>query len=591
MNCIMSIVDIEDCVSSCSASKKSPHKSETFSQEQWEIILKELNEKHSSIRTVKDLNNFRLYIQSTHKMVLSNSNFILAYNKLGFDDPRLKYLLTKKKNKSNSGVIVVTVLTAAHPIYTDNDGIVQKTKFSCAWNCHYCPNEKASAENNWVDQPRSYLFQEPAVLRANDNDFDAILQFNARITTLIDIGHSVDKIELIILGGTWCSYPENYQEKFITELYYAANTFYDIEKRPILSLEKEIEINENTQLHIIGLTLETRPDTITLEEIKKFRKYNATRIQLGVQHTDNKILKKINRGHTIESAYKAIRMLKENGYKVDIHLMPNLPGASYEADMSMLNQALYDDRLQVDQLKIYPCAVVPFTKIKEWYDEGSFVPYDDLVLFDLIKEFKKNVQTYKRLNRIIRDIPSTYITGGYDHKSVNMRQLFQNDMKKNGWKCRCIRCREIGGRTIDSKEKDEVVLKTVKYRGSEGDEYFISFETTSDYLIGFIRLRINTGDTTNTILPILQDTALIRELHVYSSLSCVGSSSEDSMQHKGYGKKLVEEAEKIALRNGKFKIAIISGTGVRNYYRKLGYDLQETYMVKHLKKESKCNIQ
>jgi ELP3 family radical SAM enzyme/protein acetyltransferase len=587
----MSIIDIEDCVSSCSDFKKTPHKSETFSKEQWEIILKELKDNHSSIRTVKDLNNFRLYIQTTHKLVLSNSNFILAYNKLGFDDPRLKYLLTKKKNKSNSGVIVVTVLTAAHPIYTDNDGIVKKTKFSCAWNCHYCPNEKASAENNWIDQPRSYLFQEPAVLRANENDFDAILQFNARITTLIDIGHSVDKIELIILGGTWCSYPENYQEKFITELYYAANTFYDIEKRPILSLEKEIEINENTRLHIIGLTLETRPDTITLEEIKKFRKYNATRIQLGVQHTDNKILKKINRGHTIESAYKAIRMLKENGYKVDIHLMPNLPGASYEADMSMLNQALYDDRLQVDQLKIYPCAVVPFTKIKEWYDEGSFVPYDDLVLFDLIKEFKKNVQTYKRLNRIIRDIPSTYITGGYDHKSVNMRQLFQNDMKKNGWKCRCIRCREIGGRIIDSKEIIEVVLKTVKYRGSEGDEYFISFETTSDYLIGFIRLRINTGDTTNTILPILKDSALIRELHVYSSLSCVGSSSTDSMQHKGYGKKLVEEAEKIAMRNGKFKMAIISGTGVRNYYRRLGYKLQETYMIKHLKKENKCIIQ
>jgi ELP3 family radical SAM enzyme/protein acetyltransferase len=586
----MSIADIEDCVSSCSVSKKSSHKSETFSQEQWEIILKELNEKHSSIRTVKDLNNFRLYIQSTHKMVLSNSNFISAYNKLGFDDPRLKYLLTKKKNKSNSGVIVVTVLTAAHPIYTDNDGTVQKTKFSCAWNCHYCPNEKASAENNWIDQPRSYLFQEPAVLRANENDFDAILQFNARITTLIDIGHSVDKIELIILGGTWSSYPENYQEKFITELYYAANTFYDIEKRPMLCLEKEIEINENTQLHIIGLTLETRPDTINLEEIKKFRKYNATRIQLGVQHTDNKILKKINRGHTIESAYKAIRMLKENGYKVDIHLMPNLPGASYEADMSMLNQALYDDRLQVDQLKIYPCAIVPFTKIKEWYDEGSFVPYDDLVLFELIKEFKKNVQTYKRLNRIIRDIPSTYITGGYDHKSVNMRQLLQNDMKKNGWKCRCIRCREIGGRTIDSKEV-EVVLKTVKYRGSEGDEYFISFETTSDYLIGFVRLRINTGDTTNTILPILEDSALIRELHVYSSLSCVGSSSEDSMQHKGYGKKLVEEAEKIAQSNGKFKIAIISGTGVRNYYRRLGYELQETYMIKYLKKNNKCIIQ
>jgi ELP3 family radical SAM enzyme/protein acetyltransferase len=574
--------DIEDFV--CN----NNHKKDTFTKEQWDIITQNLKEQYPSIKNQKDLLQFRLFMQTKYKIIISNSNFIKAYNKLNINDPDFKYILTKKKNKSNSGVIVVTVLTAAHPTYIDKNGVEQRTKFSCKWDCHYCPNEKANENNNWVDQPRSYLFQEPAVLRANDNNFDPILQFNARITTLIDIGHNVDKIELIVLGGTWCSYPQEYQEQFIRDLYYAANVFFDIEKRNSLSIEEEITINENAKLHIIGLTLETRPDTITIEEIKKFRRYNATRIQLGVQHTDNAILKKINRGHTIETAYNAIRMLKENGYKVDIHLMPNLPGATYQKDVAMLQQALYDDRLQVDQLKIYPCAVVPYTKIKEWFENGEYTPYDDKTLYSIIKDFKMNIQPYKRLNRIIRDIPSTYITGGYDHKSVNMRQLFQNDMKKNNWKCKCIRCREIGDKQIC---ENLIELKTIKYRGSEGDEYFISFES-DEYLIGFIRLRINTNPNLENVLPILRDAALIRELHVYSNVNCVGTTNNVSMQHKGYGTKLIQEAETIAQKNGFNKIAVISGTGVRNYYKGRGYKLEDTYMIKYIACPRKyCSIQ
>jgi ELP3 family radical SAM enzyme/protein acetyltransferase len=384
---------------------------------------------------------------------------------------------------------------------------------------------------------------------------------------------------LLILGGTWCSYPKQYQDRFITELYYAANVYNDIEKRPMQTLENELTLNENAKLHIIGLTLETRPDTINIEEIKRFRRFNATRIQLGVQHTDNAVLKKINRGHTIEAAYHAIKLLKDNGYKVDIHLMPNLPGSSYELDIQMLNDALYDDRLQADQLKIYPCAVVPFTKIKEWFDSGTYVPYNDAVLFQLLKEFKMRVQPYKRLNRIIRDIPSTYISGGYTSKSVNMRQLLQSDMKKNAWKCRCIRCREVADNKVNIHD---VQMKKIYYKSSDGDEYFIYFET-EEYLIGFIRLRINTKPGEQ--LSILKDAALVRELHIYSNVSCVGVQNEMSMQHRGYGKKLLEEAERIATHNNVYKVAVISGTGVRNYYRKMGYKLQDTYMVKSLHKK------
>jgi ELP3 family radical SAM enzyme/protein acetyltransferase len=553
--------------------------------DKWNEMIDEFNNSYNNFETRKDVIMFQKTLQRKYKVSVSYCDLIKIYNTLNLDNIKVKNLITKKKQKSNSGVLVITVLTSAHPDYIDEDGTVKIGKFSCKHDCAYCPNEKAHEGNNWVDQPRSYLFSEPAVLRANDNDFDPIKQMNARLTTLKEMGHNLDKLEIIVLGGTWSEYPKQYRDRFITELYYAANVFNNFYKRDVLSLEEEINLNENdSYIHIIGLTLETRPDTITLDEIKEFRRYNCTRVQLGVQHTHNDVLKKINRGHNIECVYDAIKLLKENCYKVDIHLMPNLPGSSYEKDRDMLNSSLYDPRIQADQYKIYPTAIVPWTKIKKWFDEGSYIPYSDLHLVELIKNFKQKVQKWKRLNRIIRDIPSSYISGGYDKKYVNMRQLLQDDMIKNNWKCNCIRCREIGNNIVNF---DDVKLETIEYDASDGKEYFISYETDK-YLIGFIRLRLN-GENPN-VLPVLKDCALIRELHVYSNLNNVGNNCELSMQHKGYGKKLIENAEKIAIDNGFKKMAIISGTGVRNYYRKFGYYLEETYMIKNLDK-NKCVIQ
>ena len=578
-NCITNeIIDIENI-------QKNTHKQSTFSKQQWKKLEDEFINSYKEFNTHADIVKFKKKLQQKYKLSISKCDLIKLYNNLNIDDLSVKNLIIKKKQKSDSGVLVITVLTSAHPEYIDKDGNYQIGKFSCKHDCAYCPNEKAHEGNNWVDQPRSYLFSEPAVLRANENNFDAIKQINARLSTLVEMGHSADKLEIIVLGGTWSEYPEEYQEKFITEIYYAANVFLNIHKREMLSLEEEIYINENeSNIHIIGLTLETRPDTITLEEIKKFRKYNCTRIQLGVQHTHNDVLKKINRGHNIECVYDAIKLLKENCYKVDIHLMPNLPGSSYIKDKEMLEASLYDERLQVDQYKIYPTAIVPWTKIKKWYEDGSYVPYSDLELYELIKDFKQKVQKWKRLNRIIRDIPSSYISGGYDKKYVNMRQLLQNDMKKNNWKCNCIRCREIGSNKVDV---NDIELKIIKYDASYGMEYFISYET-SKYLIGFLRLRIN-GKNANT-LDILKDCALIRELHVYSNLNSVGYNIDQSMQHKGFGKKLIKEAEEIAINNKVYKMAIISGTGVRNYYKKQGYELKDTYMIKYLNKNNHCVI-
>jgi ELP3 family radical SAM enzyme/protein acetyltransferase len=556
-----------------------------------ENIAEEFKDNIESFKTSSDIDKFKKGIQKKYKYTISNAEFIKIYKYLNLENQQLRNLLTKKKCKSNSGVLVITVLTSAHPEYIDS-GIVKKARFSCKHDCAYCPNEPAHEGNNWVAQPRSYLYSEPAVLRANANDFDPIKQMNSRISSLINMGHIPDKLEIIVLGGTWSEYPRNYQDRFITDLYYAANVYFDTGDDSVLSalrpkktLEEEIEINETAKVHIIGLTLETRPDTITIDEIANFRRYNCTRIQLGVQHTNNAVLKKIMRGHTIERAYEAIKMLKNNCYKVDIHIMPNLPGASFEIDKAMLEEVLYDERIQVDQYKIYPTAIVPYTRIKRWFEEGSYVPYDDLLLYELIKEFKQKVQKYKRLNRIIRDIPGHYIEGGYSTKFVNMRQLLQDDMRANHWGCKCIRCREVKGNQVS---QDNIKLNIEKYRASGGDEYHISFDTdcNKNYLIGFLRLRLArlacSAEENAMILPSIKGCALIRELHVYSNLNDVGNSIEGSLQHKGYGRQLVAKAEEVAKENGYCKIAIISGTGVRGYYKKLGYQLIDTYMIKEI---------
>jgi len=545
-----------------------------------EFIKNKDNEDFNAISFIKN-------IQSKYKFNCSKIDLVKVYDDLGYKDFDLKKKIIKKIQKSQSGIISITVLTSGTPEYTNKDGIRVKGTFSCLHNCSFCPNEKPSADNNWTQQPKSYLYTEPAVLRANQNSFDPILQMNSRISSLLKMGHNVDKIELLVLGGTWSEYPKEYQEEFITSLYYSANVYYDDyidydkkEKRPIKSLEEEINENEKARIHIIGLTLEMRSDSICMNEIKRLRRFNCTRVQLGIQHTDNEILRMNNRGEKVETTIRAIKLLKDNCYKIDGHLMLNLYGSSPEKDREMLNKILELEELQLDQLKIYPCAIVPFTKIKELYESGVYIPYDDKYLFEIIKEFKIKVKKYIRINRIIRDISGHYIIAGYSQQMTNLRQLLKEDMKKNNWKCNCIRCREIKDNDIDPSE---TTFEIINYKASGGIEYFISL-INKDFLIGFIRLRlsIHNDSDDSKILSVLKDSALIRELHIYSNISTVGSSNSNSCQHKGYGKKLIGKAEEISKENGFKKISIISGTGVRDYYRKLGYNLQESFMCKKL---------
>ena len=557
-------MDIEDIIKSSSS---------RLTEEQYLIVKTELlkDDFDSTFEFIK-------YIRKTFKINCSKIDLIDIYNNLGFEDYNLKKKLIKKIQKSQSGIISVTVLTSGTPEYTNANGERVKGTFSCLHNCSFCPNEKPSEANNWTQQPKSYLYTEPAVLRANQNDFDPIKQMNSRISSLSRMGHEIDKIELLVLGGTWSEYPKEYQEEFITNLYYAANVYYDDIKRDVLTLEEEISYNEIAKIHIIGLTLEMRSDSININEIKRLRRFNCTRVQLGIQHTNNEVLKMNNRGESIEKTKQAIKLLKNNCYKIDGHLMLNLYGSSVEKDAIMLDEILTNPDLQLDQLKIYPCAIVPFTKIKELYDSGIYIPYEDKYLYELIKNFKMRITKQFRINRIIRDISGHYIKAGYSQQFASIRQKLEKDMKLNNWSCQCIRCREIKD---NYNNIEEINLDIMEYIGSNGEEYFISFET-SKYLIGFIRLRLN-YDKSSKLLPILENSALIRELHVYSTLSNVGDNDKEySLQHKGYGKKLLMKAEEIAKTKGFEKMAIIAGTGVRNYYKKFGYELEDTYMIKSI---------
>ncbi|CCW71724.1 unnamed protein product [Phytomonas sp. Hart1] len=491
--------------------------------------------------------------------------------------PLERYLVSKAP-RSQSGVLVVTVFTSAYP-----DG----QRFSCQWDCFYCPNEPG--------QPRSYLLNEPGVRRANLLDFDPYRQFSARVHSLVAIGHPADKVELLVLGGTWESYPESYRTRFIRDLFYAANTiFEDVigPRRPPMELLQEQLLNESARCKIIGVTLETRPDTVNLAMLRELRRFGCTRVQIGVQHTDDGILDYVNRKATREDTIRAIKLLKDSCFKVDIHLMPDLPGSSPDLDRAMFDDVLDSPYLQADQWKIYPCQTTPATTIERWHAEGRYEPYGLNALMEVILYAKRRVHPWIRLNRIIRDIPVDYVLAGVE--VANLRQLLADELRKRGESCRCIRCREVKGDKHAGEKLARAVLKERRYAASEGMEIFLSIETPDERTIfGFLRLRV---DIRNWECPFeeLEGCALVRELHVYGILiptygdhvARTGGGGEGKAQHAGVGGRLLERAEVLAKEAGYDKIAVISGVGARGYYRRKGYELVMpqcgSFMIKRL---------
>lgn len=556
-------------------------------------LLTELN--INQIKCRKDMIKSLEKICRKHKLmtplikILAAYRLMVANGELQYDS-NIELLLRTKVRKSLSGIVSNTVFMSPYP---DTSNGIQE--FSCEYDCAYCPKEP--------NQPRSYLLKEPGVLRANANKFIATDQFWDRAKSLILMGHPYDKIELIVSGGTFSSYPREYVINFFRDLFYAANTTYDkIANRPMrdkLDLDVEQNINTNTSnVKIIGLTIETRPDRINLNEIIFFRHLGITRVQIGVQHLNDDILRHINRKCTNAHTIKAIRALKESGFKVDIHLMPDLPtpydmtlNERIELDRKMFLDVMTLNEYQADQWKIYPCETVDWTSIKEWYDNHTYKPYAEITnsdgsnpLFELILWVKTQIPPWIRLNRIVRDIPNSYILGG--NRNTSMRSNFPSILTQRHQRCRCIRCREVGSKKINI---NDFSIKIRTYSASEGTEYFISWENSEEILLGFCRLRINQYPFNNKYFPELNGCALIRELHIYGqTLTHDDNLSDKSVQHKGLGKQLIEETIKLTQLMGLTKIAVIAGIGVRNYYIKQGFlptDLLTTngkYLIKHL---------
>lgn len=520
----------------------------------------------------------------------------------------LEISLKKKLARSSSGIVSITTF-------------MSPGAFSCPKKCSFCPEEVDASGK--PTQPKSYLSTEPGCMRALKDKFHPVIQVYDRLHTLENIGHIDDdekvptKCEFIVSGGTFNFYPRDYIEWYMTCLYYASNTYFTwSESRPMLSLEEEQSINETAQIRIIGLTIETRPDYVTpiirriktpdierisvnafdpekpelerdqkgrpisfdLSDIQLFRRLGITRVQVGIQHTDQTILDYVNRDCTIAQNKWGIYILKQNGFKVDIHIMTDLPGSSPEKDLKMLREVIEDPDLSHDQIKLYPCETTPYTEIEKWYREGRYVPYgsDKELMKNILKFYMINCKPWVRINRVIRDIPEGSIVGGI--KCSHMRSDIDEELKRDGIQSMDIRFREVAERTFDP---ENIRLFVREYTASNGTEYFISYEGIKDATIyGFIRLRLNWDNY--GVIPNLHNTALIRELHVYGMSVGVGTGSKEYTQHKGLGRRLVAKAEEIAYDNGFRKIAVISGVGVREYYRKIGYTLKETYMVKPL---------
>jgi elongator complex protein 3 len=476
--------------------------------------------------------------------------------KLTFDRETLRRL-QMKPTRTLSGVAPLTVLTKPDP---------------CPGECIFCPTE--------ARMPKSYLPDEPGAMRAAYHQFDPFEQTVARIRALKNIGHPTDKIELLILGGTWSAYAADYQRWFVRRCLDAMN------ERQATSLRQAQRWNETAPHRNVGLVVETRPDWITPDEIVRLRRLGATKVQLGVQSLNDAILAANKRGHTVEQTRQAMRRLRLAGFKIAVHWMPNLLGATPESDRADFRRLWRDPALRPDELKIYPCALLTDTPLYDEWQRGAYQPYDETTLIQLLADCKALIPPYCRVNRVIRDIPATNIVAG--NTRANLRQLVQRRMAQQGRACRCIRCREVRRERIDPAD---LRWETLVYPTDLNLEYFLSAVTPTGKLAGFLRLslpkrrdhvRLATGEGPTVIVDEIADCAMIREVHVYGPALAVGAASSGEAQHAGIGQRLIERARQVARASGYRRLAVIAATGTRNYYRRWGFELGELYMAMHI---------
>jgi len=465
--------------------------------------------------------------------------------------------------------------------------------------CMYCPESDVA--------PPSYTGEEPAALRGRMFEYHPYVQCFNRLKQLKKIGHPIDKVELIIMGGTFPSRDLSYQEWFVSQCLKAMCDFglimenkptnydYNLDFDEIRSFEKGVlksyppndyvliedvqSVNENSKIRCVGMTFETRPDYCKKEHINRMLDFGVTRVELGVQTLSDELYLKIKRGHTISDVIEANQLLRDSAIKVAMHMMPGL-FSNQKQDLKMFKQLFSDDNFKPDMLKIYPCLVTKGSELYDLWENGGYEPYSDEEAVELITKIKSILPKWVRTMRIQRDIPSTLIEAGV--RKSNLGELVYNNLEKNNINCQCIRCREIGHKkTSQEYSLDDFELFREKYVACEGEEHFLSIEDVNEESIaGFLRLRFPSKNHFRK--EISAETALVRELHVYGNMIKIGGKNPKIGQHTGFGEKLLKEAENIAVDNGKTEVAIISGIGSRNYYRKFGYEKIGPYMMKRL---------
>ena len=463
-------------------------------------------------------------------------------------DPDFLAHIRLKPVRTLSGVTTVTVLTKPYP---------------CPGKCIFCPTD--------IRMPKSYLPDEPGARRALEHEFDPYRQVKARLTALREIGHPTDKVELLILGGTWSSYRRDYQEWFVRRCFDALSGVVSA------TTPEAHQANETSAHRNVGPVVETRPDHIDRDELTWLRSLGVTKIQMGAQSLDDHILELNQRGHTVSDTRRAVSLLRAFGFKVVLHWMPNLLGATPASDR--IDFVRLWDGFCPDEIKIYPNQLLENAELYEYWLRVEYRPYTTEELIDLIADIKPSIPRYCRVNRVIRDIPSTYVVEG--NKRTSLRQDVHQELQRRNQRCQCIRCREVRNQSVFA---NSLHAEELAYPAQGSEEYFLSYVTPDDQLAGFLRLSLPGPASPETGVPDLKGAAIIREVHVYGQSLNVGTELEGAAQHLGLGTQLIQRAEEIARQRDYQTLAVISAAGTRRYYLQRGFERASLYLVKPLSK-------
>ena len=509
--------------------------------------------------TQDDVNRVKTQVAAKHQLKRVPSNAEVIYALKPKERPRLLAVLRRKTTRTISGVTVVAVMTKPQPCPQPEP-------------CAYCPGGPS------FGVPQSYTGFEPAAMRGLQNNFDPYAQVRSRIEQLTAIGHCVDKVELIVMGGTFPATPLEYQTWFIQRCLDA------ISGEESANLEEAKAHAETSKIRNVGITVETRPDWAKQQHVDAMLDMGVTRVELGVQNPNDEIYRLAGRTHTVADVTEATRTAKDAGLKIVYHLMPGMPGSNQTKDLEAFKRVFTDSAFKPDMIKIYPCLVIAGTKAHDWYREGVYKPYSTEEAANLIAEVKMVLPPWVRVMRVQRDIPARLIVAGVNKS--NLRQLVQQKLAEHGQRCACIRCREVGHRmTVDNvtPDLDKVKILSTRYEASEGQEIFISAEDPENsVLIGYLRLRIPSTKAHRPEIKVAPS-AIVRELHVYGPLVPVGKHSAKAWQHKGYGAILLSEAERVAREDYDLKkLVIISALGTKQYYMRFGYERDGVYVSKKL---------